>query len=56
MLGCKGRCGIGVGKYVRMWGKVSVGKYVGAWGEVRKEVGKGMRGVGEGKGRFGRCK
>ena len=35
---------------------MSVGKYVEAWGEVRKEVGKGMGGVGEGKGRFGGCK
>ena len=26
---------------------MSVGKYVGAWGEVRKEVGKGMWGVGK---------
>ena len=32
---------------------MSVGKYVGAWGEVRKEVGKGMWGMGEGKGRCG---
>ena len=45
-----------------MWGKVweSVwgerGKYVGAWGEVRKEVGKGMWGVGEGKARCGGVK
>ena len=32
---------------------MSVGKYVGAWGEVRKEVGKGMWGGGEGKARCG---
>ena len=35
---------------------MSVGKYVGAWGEVRKEVGKGMWGMGEGKGRCGGVK
>ena len=58
----EGRCGIGVGKCVSMWGKVwkSVwgehGKYVWAWGGVRKEVGKGMGGVGENKGRCGGCK
>ena len=55
----EGRCGIGVGKCIRMWGRcgkvygVSVGKYVGAWGEVRKKVGKGME---EGKRRCGMCK
>ena len=32
VLGCKRRCGIGVGKCVRMWGKV--------WESVRGERGK----------------
>ena len=41
-----------------MWGKVwenvrgKRGKVCWGVGEVRKEVGKGMRGVGEGKGRL----
>ena len=48
MLGC-GR------RYGRVHG-VSVVKCAGAWGEVRRDVGKGMGGVEEGKEICGGCK
>ena len=45
VLGCKGRCGIGVGKCVRMWGKV--------WESVRDEREKVCWGVGGSEERSG---